>query len=116
MTITILTTPAEEEGTYVVNMEFRDEDNVLVSPVTGTWTLTDLYGNVINSRTAVVIAVLDTDIDVVLSGNDLAIDDSITDDIKRRVRFKGTYNSSLGNGLALTKEAEFTITNHAAQA
>jgi hypothetical protein len=40
----ILRTIAEEEGTYIVDVSFLDEDDLPVTPVSINWTLTTLDG------------------------------------------------------------------------
>lgn len=101
-----LTLKAEEEGTYVVDATLRFSGATLSMTVL-TWTLTDLDGNVINNRLDVALTPAAT-VMVILSGPDLAIG---TNGIKRQVLLKGTYNSSLGNGLSLRKAVRFEIEN-----
>jgi hypothetical protein len=78
--------------------------------------LTDIAGEVINSRTAVAISPIAQTGDIVLSGADLAIPDGVAGDVERRFRIAALYDSSLGSGLPLTGEAQFTIENHLAKA
>lgn len=101
-------TAAIEESTYVITIPFVDEDSNAVTPTAATWTLSDQYGNVINSRTNVTISPLSSSVDVVLSGDDLAIGSS---GASRRFTVKATYDSSLGTGLKLNAEVTFVITN-----
>ncbi len=110
MPIVIETPRATEEGTYILDFEFKDEDEALVIPTAMVWTLTDVNGVVINGQ-------LDVDIDplvdsgtIVLKGDDLAIP-SGADESERIVTFVGTYNSSLGSGLPLTDQVLFPIDN-----
>lgn len=112
---TKLSTRAIEESTYIVTAAFTDEDGSPVTPNAGlTWTLTDGSGTVINSRTAVSITP-DTSVDIVLSGNDLAL--SANKDEERCFLIKGTYNSSTyGNNLPFADECRFTVDNLKAQA
>lgn len=112
---TNITTYANENGTYVVNIQPTDEDGDAVTPKTLTWTLTDEDGSVINSRQDVTISSLSTSMDVILSGADLAIQAGETDPVVlRKFAIKGTYDSSLGNDLPLTDEATIGINNLAA--
>lgn len=106
---------AEEEGTYVINLAWLDEDDNPVTPTTMAWDLVDGLGNEINGRTNVPITGLSTSNDIPLSGNDLAIPDSIDVDVDRYLRYYGTYISTLGT-LPLTGEIVFTIENHKAKA
>ncbi len=100
---------AVEDGTYVITARFTDENSAAVVPSAITWTLLGLDGNVINSRTKVAVAVPATTISVVLSGNDLALTASDSGD--RRLLVEATYTSSLGTGLPLKKEYNFSIDN-----
>lgn len=103
-----LTVNAVEKSTFVVNVAFTDEDSDSVTPTAATWTLTDCDGSIINSREDVTISTLDTNVDVVLSGDDLAIQ-SGNDDGKRVFLIEGTYDSTLGSGLPFKDQAEFFI-------
>lgn len=103
---TILSTLAPEEGTYVIGVAFADENADPVIPNAGaTWTLTDVSGNVINSRSAVGITEA-ASVDIVLSGNDLAIG---TNGRKRVLTVFYTYDSDAGSNLPMYQECEFTI-------
>lgn len=107
---TRLTENALEEATYIITFAPTDENGDAVTPnaASCTWTLTDLAGNVVNSRSAVAITSA-TSMNVVLSGNDLAVGDSYYNDW-RKVTLQGTYNSTLGNNLPIKEEATFRIT------
>lgn len=104
---TLLSTLAVEESTYVVTAAFTDEDGTVVTPSSVTWTLTDNRGNIINNRNAV-SATPGTSIDIVLTGDDLAIG---TNGEERTVTIDATYNSDLGSGLKLKDECTFKIHN-----
>jgi hypothetical protein len=96
---------AIDQSTYVVVASFTDEDGAAVAPNTITWTLMDEAGNVINSRSAVVVAAPASSINIVLSGDDLDPAES-----KHRViRIDATYDSTLGNDLPLIETANFII-------
>lgn len=110
MPIVIEEPRATEEGTYILDFEFEDEDEVLVVPTAMAWTLTDVNGIVINNRTSVAINPLVSSGSIVLKGDDLAIP-SGADESERIVTFVGTYNSSLGTGLPLTDHVKFPIDN-----
>lgn len=101
-----LETKAPEKGTYVITATYTDEDGNAVTPNAVTWTLTDKNGVVVNSREDVAISVPGTSNDIVLSGDDLAVDNQ---GLKRRFLIEGTYDSSLGSDLPLNEEAVFTI-------
>ena len=66
--------PPIDKSTFVITVRFFDEDEVAMTPVTATWTLTKLNGTVINSRSAVSITPA-TSANIVLSGADLDYDD-----------------------------------------
>jgi hypothetical protein len=98
---------AIEEGTYVITARFTDENGAAEIPTAITWSLLDLDGNVINSRNKVVIAAPATTVTVVLSGNDLSL--TASDSRDRRFLVEATYTSTLGAGLPLKKEYNFSI-------
>lgn len=102
-------TPAVERSTYVVTAAFTDELGVAVVPNAAslTWTLTDLAGNVVNSRTAVAITSAAT-ITIVLHGADLALG-GLLQGSARVVTIQGLYNSSLGSNLELKEQVLFEI-------
>lgn len=101
-----ITTHAVENATFVITIAFTDETSAAVTPDTGlNWTLTDAAGNVINSRSAVTITPASS-VDIILSGNDLAIGNNGT---KRILTIQGTYDSSAGSNLPLKDEIVFYI-------
>ena len=105
---TTLTIQAVERSTFAITAAFTDETGAAVVPNSGlVWTLTDVVGNVINSRENVSIASASS-VTVVLSGADLAISDTYRDN-RRMLTFEGAYNSSLGSGLAIVDWVEFSI-------
>jgi len=100
----LLTDTANEEGSFVVIATLSG------TPLTVNWKMTDGRGNVVNSRTAETETPATT-INIVLSGDDLALPDS--NDTTRVVTVWGTYNSvTYGNGLYYTDEVSFDIQNH----
>lgn len=106
----ILDEYAKELGTYPIQTSFFDDQDNPVTPDTMTWTLTDVDGNVINSRSGVVVGSLSTVVTIILSGDDLQIVNGDKLEV-RVVTFIGTYTSSLGGGLPLTDQVQFTIEN-----
>ncbi len=98
-----------EKSTYVVTCTFYDETDIKVTPKACTWTLTDLNGNVINSRSAVSLPVVSGVATIVMTGDDLAIASSR--DGRRKLLIAATYDSTNGTDLSLKKEYNFTITN-----
>jgi len=104
---------AREESTYIITCAFVDEDDDAVTPDadTITWSLMDTNGNIINSREDVAIASLSS-IDVVLSGDDLAIQTGETGGfVSRRFLVKAVFDSDAGNNLPLRDEAIFSLEN-----
>lgn len=61
---------AKRRSTYLVTVGFEDETGAAVTPNTVTWSLKDIDGNVINSRSAV-SETPDTSVNILLSGLDL---------------------------------------------
>ena len=108
MSVTRLT-PAIERSTYVVDLAFTDEAGVAIAPVSLTWTLTKDGGTVVNSRQAVVVTPATT-VSLVLTGADLALGPG-ADTGDRALSVDGTYNSTLGSGLAIRDEYVFMIRN-----
>jgi hypothetical protein len=105
---TTLTTEAVEQSTFAIVAAFTDDAGAAVVPNSGlTWTLTDVAGNVVNSRDAVSISSAST-ITIVLHGADLALSSSFRDN-KRLLTIEGTYNSSLGSNLEIRDQVLFTI-------
>lgn len=99
---------AIEQSSFKVTATFYDESGNAVAPDTMTWTLTDEGGSIVNSRLDVVIAAPQSTENILLSGDDLAVDGN--DPVKRIVTFEGTYTSAeFGAGLPLIDESVFTI-------
>jgi len=113
---TVLSVHADEGGTYVVNIATTDEDGSTKAPETLNWTLTDASGTTINSRDEVAIASPTASEDVVLSGDDCAIQAGETQfEVVRRIFIvKGTYNSTFGNGLPLRGRCYIVLENYEA--
>jgi len=102
-----LDTHAVEESTYIITANFFDEDGVAVIPDAGLkWSLADRDGTVINSREDVVISVPAASVDIVLSGDDLALDD-INDNL-RILTIEGTYGD---DDYPIKDEVRFYIDN-----
>ena len=103
---------AVEESTYIVTMNFLDENDDPVAPATALWTLSDEDGATINSRLDVVLSGLAAEMTVVLSGDDLALSVGFTGNAEKRIfTVEATYNSSLGVGLPLRDQLEFPVYN-----
>ena len=107
MAITTLTPNAKEESTYIITVSFKDENDDPATPKVGlNWTLTDTYGVIINERAGEVITPSST-INIVLTGEDLAIPSSGSR--RRVITIEGAYDSSLGSNLPLKDQAKFEI-------
>jgi len=98
---------AVERSTYYPVASFFDEDGNAEDVKTLTWTLTDISGNIINSRKDIVVSNPSSSETIVLSGDDLAI--FANDRLRRIITFNATYDSALGNDLPLNGAAEFNI-------
>ena len=99
---------AYEGDTLSIQVSFYDMDQTTaVTPNSGlTWTLTDGYGTVMNSRTAVSLSSA-TSVWIELTGNDLIVGSSGKD---RLILVSGTYDSvTHGNGRHIRREIPFTI-------
>lgn len=106
-----LTTHAIEKSTFVITAAFTDEDGTSVAPQTATWTLSDDGGTIINSREQVEISSPTSSEDIVLSGDDLALQTGETNLGTRVLTIEATYNSDLGAGLPLNGSVIFTVDN-----
>jgi len=104
------TEKVKEEGTFVVTCAWKDSNGTAVTPDSATWTLTDEDGDTINSRSEVSISSPATTNDIVLSGDDLAIQ-ATTDNGKRILTAEAIYDSDEGSNLPLKDEYIFYIEN-----
>jgi hypothetical protein len=103
---------AVEKSTYIVTMNFIDENDEAVAPASATWSLTDEAGNIINSREDVVLSGLAEEMSVVLSGDDLGLAAGFSGNAEKRIfTVEATYNSDLGVGLPLRDQLEFPVYN-----
>lgn len=108
----ISTTVVQERGTAVVQCVFTDEEGNSVAPDSLTWTLSDRAGTIINSREDEEVVDLAATVNIVLSGDDLAIlPTEAVAYAERIVTIKGTYDSTYGNDLPLRHEEMFYIAN-----
>jgi len=106
---TELTTHAKEKSTYIITASFTDEDDAAVAPKTLTWTLTDDQGDVINGREDVEVSSPSSSEDIVLSGDDLALQSGETSRGVRILTVEGTYDSDAGSDLPLNDEIRFIV-------
>ena len=100
---------ATEKSSFKITATFYDESGNAVAPDTMTWTLTDDSGiSVINEKEDEVIAGPSSTENILLQGDDLAVDGNAK--TKRKITFEGTYTSvEFGAGLPLIDEATFFI-------
>lgn len=107
---TALSANAKELSTYVVTASFYDENGNAEIPTEIKWTLTDTGGTVINARLDEVFLPVAASIEIVLSGNDLAIfPTDISSNLMRIITVEAKYDSALGVGLPLKGSAEFMV-------
>lgn len=104
----VLADEAVEQSTYVISISFRDETGQATTPTTATWTLTNEYGVVVNNRAGVPISPLAENVNIILTGADLRMLGEL-DNRKRLLLIEAAYNSSLGVGLHLREEIEFSV-------
>lgn len=96
-----LSTSAIEESSYGVTITFYDSSGSVVTPATLYWTLETRSGTVINSRTAVEVTSITNPYTIVLSGNDLALQNSNSQVETRLLIVYGTADdATLGSGSA----------------
>lgn len=104
---------APEEGTYILTAAFFDADDEAVTPKSAEWTLTDEAGNVKNAKEDVEIGSgdLGTTVDIVLSGDDLAIGTNEQPPYYRFLTVKAIYDADEGADLPLNDQCRFKIGN-----
>lgn len=107
----ILDIVAEEQGTYVLDLEFKDEDDEPVVPTSINWSLTTLDGEVVNSRSEVDLSPPASEVNVVLSGDDLQLLTHKSSFSWRLFTVKALYNSDLAPGLSINKAVRFKVRN-----
>jgi len=103
---------ANEKGTIVISCAFFDESGNSVVPTEIKWTLIDKDSVVINNLEQVVFSTPAASVDIVLSGDDLAMQDGETERYARRFFvLEAKYDSSIGTNLPLKDQAMFLIEN-----
>ena len=86
---------ALEEGTYYITIATKDKDGTAQSPAVLNWTLSDMTGTTINSRSEVNIANPSSSEEVTLSGDDLAFQTGeIALEVMRVFTVKGTLSGN----------------------
>lgn len=100
---------AEGRSTYVVAVSFYDEDGDAAVPTAIHWSLKNSAGTIINSRSGVAVAVPAAAINIVLYGDDLALESADSTSEVRYLVVTATYDSTLGTGLPLVGVYEFRV-------
>ena len=106
---TRLTTLASERGSYIVKVDFEDEDGTGITPDSIKWTLTDPKGNIINSLSSVAFAAPATSVNIELSSDDLAVPNRRQ--TRRKLLIHAVADLQIGNNRDIYDEAEFEIAN-----
>jgi hypothetical protein len=107
----ILTGRANQGGSVGMKITIVDENGDALIPTAATWTLTDLEGNVINSRTDVAISPLASEMTVLMSGDDLQIADETNEYEIQLFSFEGTYDPGDASAVPITESGEFPVYN-----
>lgn len=103
-----ITTHAIEKSTFVITAAFTDAAGSAVTPNTIVYTLTDINGTVINSKSSVSVTP-DTSVDIVLSGDDLAMQSGESVIAERLLTIEAVYDSTEGTNMPLNAEVHFYI-------
>jgi hypothetical protein len=106
---TTLVTKAVEKSTYIITCAFTDAAGAAVIPDSINWTLTDAEGNIVNGRDDTSIAVPAAEVDIVLSGDDLACPHGR--DRALILLLEAIYDSTEGSNLPLREQVRFTVQN-----
>lgn len=101
---THLAVKAVDQSTFIVTAEFFDHDDNPVTPNDGvTWMLTNADGTVVNNRDSVDVTEAES-VDIVLSGDDLKVEDGP----ERVLTMQGEYSSTYGV-LTFKDQVKFSI-------
>lgn len=106
---TVLETEAIEQSTYVITPAFTDEDGAAVVPDSVTWSLVKADGTIVNDKEDEPETPA-ASIDILLSGDDLAILDG-ADREQRYLVVEFIYDSTLGANLPGKDMAIFRVRN-----
>lgn len=113
MAITKITVEAVEKSTYIVTCAFTDENGDEVTPKSIAWKLSNDGGTVIAEGT-VAAGDLAASVDILLSGDTLAILAGETGIVYRRFTIEAVYDSDLGSNLPLKDSCKFILRDLAA--
>ena len=89
----------KEGSTFFITCTFTDEDDVLVTPTSIMWTLTDKEENIVNAREQVSVSPLDSEIDIILSGDDLlaqSTENKYQEYLDRYIIIEAEYDGATG--------------------
>ncbi len=102
-----------EKTTPTIQAVFTDENGDVVVPTAITWSLTDIEGTTINSRTDVSIGTPASTYNLTLDAADTTLLSTETayGTYHRYITFRAVYNSALGTGLISIVEGIFLIEN-----
>jgi hypothetical protein len=103
-----ITQTADENSSYPIKLEFRDDNKALTIPDVIYWKLTDIDGNTINNRDWVSPTPAST-IYIMLSKADLETYSS-TDEY-RILTVEYEYSSTLGDNIPMSYEYMFLVKN-----
>ena len=107
---TYLATHAVEGSTYVITFNTKDSTGAAVIANSGlVWSLTDQYGNIVNSREDEAIDSA-LEMEVVLEGDDLAILQDQLEEV-RVFTVEGTYDSDIGDDKPIKSQCWFYVDN-----
>jgi hypothetical protein len=98
-----------EEGTAIFRLVCKDENGDLAVPVSLYWDLTALDGTVIAYNQN--IAAPASTYYLPVYGTNLRMLDGESSYGERLLTFRGTYNSTRGNGLPIHKQIKFRVQN-----
>lgn len=105
-----MTTHFVEKSSGSVLVRFRDRNDQPITPTSAKYTITDDAGNVINNKEDIAISSLATQVELLLSGDDLAISSGFAGVSEERIlTIEATYDSDLGNDLPLNEQAIFYV-------
>ena len=106
---TRLTTLADERGTYIVKVDFEDEDGNGVIPDSIKYTLTDPKGAIINSLSSVAVGTPATSVNIELTSDDLAVLNRRN--TRRKLLIHAVADLQIGSNRDIYGECEFEIAN-----
>ena len=112
----ILSVSPNEGGTLKIKATFTDEDGKLIPQSalkSVKWQLMDADGNIVNGKSfdTCIVSSPESTIVIILSGDDLLIDDEIDDRGLRVFAIWVIYDSTYGMNLPMRDEISFRIKN-----